>query len=188
MLMGWPASVNSSGPTYRFAQLLGRKQREAAPAGDHAGDVVRDVVVRLHRHAIADPDARHDRGIEQRQRVVAREPGQARGVGHARPRTAPAARARRAAASSWSSECGERLRAALEIEAGQVVVVEETPADGRIAEHGVGGRAGVEAAQVVSHGRGRFAAGAHRGPVAHRAAQHRGLPGRQDLIAERARG
>lgn len=54
--------------------LLGREQREASPAAHDAGEVVRDVVVGLHRHATAEPQPRQD-ALGQRERVLLREAG-----------------------------------------------------------------------------------------------------------------
>ena len=47
-------------PAVQVRELLRGEQREAPASRDDCGDVVRHVVVHLHGHSIADPDARYD--------------------------------------------------------------------------------------------------------------------------------
>ncbi len=57
-------------PRVKVRRLLRREQREPPAAGHDASDVFAEVEVRLYRQAIADPDARHDGGIDQVEDVL----------------------------------------------------------------------------------------------------------------------
>jgi hypothetical protein len=119
MLIGCPASVNSSGPTYNVGELFRREQREAPAASHDTGQIARQVVVRLHGDAIAEPESRDDARVEESRCIVAREAWQA--CGHRQ--RAQVHRGGRTLADQRQQPIERRsdaFRAAFEVVAGQV--------------------------------------------------------------------
>jgi hypothetical protein len=129
-------------------QLLRREQGEAAAAGRHHGDVVRHVVVRGDAGAVADPDAGQRVAAAKVEVVLlAKARQQLPRPTSSRRRPWPACPGRRLASISSSTPVEPGVHR-LEVEAGQVVVVEEAPARVRRPQHRADGGVAVVGAQV----------------------------------------
>jgi hypothetical protein len=170
-------------PDVQVGQLRRREQREAPSTRDHAGDVVGDVLVCRYARAVAQPRALQRAPPAQAERVVlaeTRQPAVERGRADVdrRRRGVPAMRRQR----------GEHVVQALggdaEVEAAQLLVVEEAPADFRRADEGAHRLAAVELQQVARQRLVAFARGRHRRPVAHQPAQHARRVRAQQLLGQ----
>jgi hypothetical protein len=165
----------------QVGQLVGREQGEAAPAGGHHGQVVRQVVVGGDAGLVADPDAGQRVASAEVDVVLAAQAGQ-HGVDGGRA-DVDGGRARILAVALHLVEHGVQARVRrVVIEAGQVLVVEEAAADLRLAQHRADGGAAVEAAQVGVGGVDRAARGVHQRPVRRQAAHDVRLGGAQQLV------
>ena len=167
-------------------QLFGREQREAATPRDDAGDVVRQIVMGGDARAIAEPDAHERLAIAECEIVLGAKARQA-GVDRRRADIDRRRNLRLALARDFVEHRVEPDAHRLEIEAAEVVAVEEPAADVGRAEHRVDGRVLVEASQIRIGRRGRFAARARDGPARNQAAQDRRLRPRQQFVRQRLR-
>ncbi len=133
-------------------------------------------------HAIADPHARLDAGVEQFEPVLGGEIRQD-------PRQDQCLRGKRRRVGLACGllqpvdQCGERRGALLEVHHAEIVAVEEpAAAGGRADQHVARGRE-IKAAKIGGGGR-RVGARDGRRPVANQPAQHRRLTERHDLLAK----
>ena len=173
-------------PHVQVADLLWREQREAAFARHHAGEVAGEVVVGGDARFAAEPEA--GQGVRRHRHVVvgakARQPLIDRRGTHVDGGDGAFARC----IAKPFQHLRERRFAAAEVEAGALVVVEEAPLDGFVADVHRHRHVGAEPAQVA-HGRGDGAAAvAHCRPAGDQAAQQHWLGGVEDVLRHRAVG
>ena len=166
--------------------LLRREQGEAAPARHHAGQVVRQVVVGRDAGAVADPDAGQRVAPAQVHAVLVVETRQAgldRGGADVDRRLLFLA----AVALELEQHLVEAHQHRREVEAAEVLVVEQAAPGLRRAEHRGDGGAAVETAQVGVGVGIRAARRLHHRPAGDQAAQHQRFGRGQDVGAEVAR-
>ena len=164
----------------KVLQLFGREQREAAAPRDDARDVIRQIVMGGDARAIAQPDAHERLAIPECEIVLGAKARQAR-VDRRGPDIDRRRNLRLALARDFVEHGVQPDAHRLEIEAGEIVAVEEPAADVGRAEHRVDGRVLVEAPQIRIGRRGRFAARARDGPARNEATEDRRLRPRQQL-------
>jgi hypothetical protein len=142
--------------------------------------------MRRHRHRVAEPDARRHRRVEDVELVVDQEFRQAQidlGALHRHHRRVVEG----GIAEHLLEHFRHRQLVAHEVEAVELVVVENAALLLRPRHHRIDRRAVVEVGQVLPDRLQRLLRTLHRRPVADQAAHHRRLVARHDLFAEHPR-
>ncbi len=145
--------------------MLRGKQREAAPAGHHATDVVPLIDVSGSGDPVAQPDSGQNIVIDDVQGILGGEAGEAiaderalgghhRGLG------------KFCIAQDLVRDCCQGQPIAQKIKAGHRVVVEDLAVDFRSRQQGVDRLAAVEATEITNQGRRRVEPVLDGGPIA----------------------